>query len=143
MKVICQICQESIAGAELEVLAYPMKGSMFSSVDTLHDYPPPFGQDDNWETMRCPHGRIQGESGQIGGHRPFIKDDEILTDQGIYRIPHNGQTPEPPSDEEAERIVREKLGAKAPVSCPVCGKAFDTNRKLQGHMIAHKRKKAT
>ncbi len=165
MKVICQICQEIIAVTEVTALSYPLKGSMFDSPDPVHGFPAPFAPADGWEEMRCPYGRIQGENGQIGGHRPFIKDDEILIATGIYRISHEGQVPEPPSDEEAERMVRAGIqagdtlisgGTAAKVAtvvvekerkiitltfpCPTCGKVCKNKFGLTGHMRSHKKK---
>jgi hypothetical protein len=76
MKLRCQICFEWIAEVDKKTLAYPMNGTMFTSVDPHHGFPAPFPASATWEHMRCPYG----------SHRPFIKDDEIQTDEGLIAV---------------------------------------------------------
>jgi hypothetical protein len=114
--VICQVCGEKIAIVDPEKLLYPMRGEMFKSPDPVHGYPDPFEPGQTWEEVRCPYGRI---------HRPFFVDNEILTDQGIIKLyvrEEGGELKRPDdtyddntveiSDEEAERMVRERLYGK-------------------------------
>lgn len=152
MKVICQICQEHIANTG--ELSLPLKGSMFLSPDLVHDFPAPFDPGDTWETMRCPYGRIYLENGQQGGHRPFLKDHEVLTEEGLITVTGDGAKP-PISDEEAENLVRTGLkqgktiniivqeAQAAPVfKCEICGKGFPSRVKMTGHVSgAHKQRK--
>lgn len=111
--VICQVCGEKIGKIDENNISYPIKGSMFLSPDPIHGYPPPFEDDADFESARCPYGRI---------HRPFFVDNEILTDQGIIKlyVREEGDELKRPddtyddntveiSDEEAERMVRERL----------------------------------
>ena len=72
----CQICDESIASAESSGLSVPLNGTMFG---------PPFPErmkhslltEAPFEYLRCP----------TCTHNPFLRDDEVLTPDGIYRIP--------------------------------------------------------
>jgi hypothetical protein len=73
MKLRCQICFEWISEVDKKALAYPMNGTMFTSVDPHHGFEPPFTPAQVWDDFRCPYGP----------HRPMIKDDEIQTDEGL------------------------------------------------------------
>ncbi len=70
MKVRCDICFETIAEADLEVLTLPLNGAMFGSPDGYHGFPAPFDSTLDWESIRCPYSPPPG-------HRPFISPDEI------------------------------------------------------------------
>lgn len=75
LTIQCQICDETIATAESTSLSVPMTGSMFG---------PPFPERMNqsllteaeWEYLRCPTCR----------NNPFLRNDEVLTPDGIHRI---------------------------------------------------------
>jgi hypothetical protein len=82
MRVRCQICFEWISEASRSFLSYPMTGAMFKSPDTHHGVEPPFLVQQTWEDFRCPYGN----------HRPFIKDDEIQTDEGLITLPRDGSS---------------------------------------------------
>jgi hypothetical protein len=76
MKLRCQICGEWIGAVDKKSLAYPMNGTMFTSVDPHHGFEPPFTPAQVWEDFRCPYGP----------HRPMIKDNEIQTDEGLILL---------------------------------------------------------
>jgi hypothetical protein len=97
MRVRCQICFEWIAEVSRSFLSYPMTGAMFKSPDTHHGVEPPFPVSATWEHMRCPYG----------AHRPFIKDDEIQTDEGMITLPKDGSR-------LVYKVEREILTATAP-----------------------------
>ena len=117
-KVICQICDEVIALAQVDALSYPFNGSMFRTPDPAHDVPAPFHPSLEWADFRCPHGR---------NHRPIVKDDRIWTDEGMLVLPRDGSFPyltDEPNvidrdsiydrvimmpDDDAERLVREQM----------------------------------
>ena len=95
--VICQVCGERVGKVDCN-LAYPINGSMFSSPDPDHGYPPPFEPGTDWESMLCSYGRI---------HRAMLKDNEILTDKGLLIIPEDGSAPyltEVPEDLDRDKI---------------------------------------
>lgn len=119
MKVICQICGEKIGDTHLRDLRYPMTGAMFTTMDPVHQVPPPFHWSLTWEDFRCPYGRM---------HRPMVVDNQVLTDEGIVVLPRDGDQAyiDPRastevgresiadrviriSDEDAERIARETI----------------------------------
>lgn len=106
VKIYCEICTALIATADTETLAIPISGGMFGP-----PYPgrmeAPIIPDAEWEFIRCP----------VCGFRPFLKDDTVMTDAGLQKIPK-------------EKHI-----------CEVCGKEFDRDAQLRGHMISHKRKK--
>lgn len=81
ISVFCQICSERIAVVDTERLSYPMIGAMFQSPDPAHGYPDPFAPSLDWEAMRCPYGP----------HRPFLRDDQILTPAGLINLPQETQ----------------------------------------------------
>jgi hypothetical protein len=159
MKVIvkCQYDQEEIAVIDTDTLRYPMAGSMFETPDAFHGVPDPFAPHQPWEDFLCPQGE----------HRPGIIDNELLTDVGIIVLPRDGggfgfediiqfttrdfNRMEAMEAMEAERgrKVREEMGLPALDSpqydyptCPECGKSFDNDRSLKGHIGgAHRRGK--
>jgi hypothetical protein len=73
MIVICQICRTDIAETEPEKLALPLTGNMFSPHRT--GFPKPFMAFD-WVDLRC----------RYCNKRPFLKEDEIYTHEGIYDV---------------------------------------------------------
>lgn len=213
MRVFCQLCGHEYAEVSLEgrpadgvvraiaPLRYPLSGAMFGSPDPFHGIEPPFDPSLDWETFRCPMGRI---------HRPMATPDLVLTHKGMVRLPKDGGPAflDPTaraevdresigdrtimvSDEEAERQARAKflhyetdaekasrealeksldaeksgaghgalamgefvelnnqvardvglLPAKV-VPCPICKKAFPTEKQMKSHQGgAHRAKK--
>jgi len=159
MLAVCQICGEVFAEISLEgrvdsiaiaPLRYPLNGTMFGSSDPFHGVQPPYALSAavEWEQFR-----------HYGIHRPLIKDDEVLTTKGLVKIPKDGSAAymdgsKPPeierdkiadavvqvSDEDAERIVREKMAQAVPQepkpdhACEICGKEFRSANALRGHM---------
>ncbi len=79
-KVICQLCKETIAEVDIEKLHTPLSGAMFMSHDPGHGIPAPFNASHGWEEFRCP----------MGGHRPLIWPDKILTDKGLFTFGPDG-----------------------------------------------------
>lgn len=78
VKILCDLCGEHIANADIRNLAMPIRGYMFDSPDPDHGFPDPFIEDDvDWVWMRCPYGRT---------HRPFLVEGEFTTDRGKYVI---------------------------------------------------------
>jgi len=77
INIRCQICGEPIALANPLHLHRPMIGAMFLSPDPHHGFDPPFEPGTEWLGMLCPYCR----------KRPFITEDEVLTDEGIYKVP--------------------------------------------------------
>lgn len=114
MKIVCQICLETIALADPKTLALPLMGSMFTSPDQFHGVPDPFPPSVDWEAMRCPWCR----------NRPFLAEDAVLTDEGLYRVPKDAPT-------EAQEAQEDAL------ACAVCGKTFGKRIALAGHMRSH------
>lgn len=109
MNILCQICDSLIATANKDDLQVPIHGSMLHSPypDRM---PESLFPDTEWEFLKCP----------VCLHRPFITDDMVLTDEGVYHIPEQGQ-------EEIVKVVEE-------VICPKCGKAFKNERALGAHL---------
>lgn len=72
----CQICDSRIATAESTSLGVPLSGHMFQA-----PYPERMRHSllhhTQWPYLRCP----------TCNHNPFLRDDEVLTTDGIYRIP--------------------------------------------------------
>lgn len=74
--VKCGICDEQIATAKKSDLSVPLTGQMFG---------PPFPErmrhslltHTQWEYLKCP----------TCGNNPFLRDDEVMTPDGIYQIP--------------------------------------------------------
>jgi len=118
----CQICDEQIATAKPTSLGVPLNGAMFG---------PPFPErmrhslltHTQWEYLRCP----------TCGNNPFLRDDEVMTPGGIYRIEPkdvgNSDTPEPIDTFTTKHI------------CECCDppREFDTKPQLSGHKGAMKR----
>lgn len=110
--VICELCGERIAQTTLESLSYPVKGSMFTSVDPVHGVPDPWQPYEQWvDELRCPYGR---------NHRFMTRDNKVLTDKGLVVIPRDGAPsrfkstaePEPEMDfEEKMKAVTEGDGS--------------------------------
>jgi hypothetical protein len=153
MKVKCEICFEFIAEVSRSFLSYPMTGAMFKSPDTHHGVEPPFLVQQTWEDFRCPYGN----------HRPFIKDDEIQTDEGLISVKIKRE------DLSTERTVKKRepikkntedlhvrgvqqgiqdgkgkgrvpgKGKTEVFTCEICGKEFDKEINLSRHKrMAHK-----
>ena len=114
MNILCQICNSFIATATKDDLKAPIHGSMFSA-----PYPDRMSESlipaVKWEFLRCPECDF----------RPFIADDIILTDEGIYRVPAEVE-----SVEEVET---------QPVVCAKCGKPFKNERALNMHLVGKAR----
>ena len=161
MKLRCQICGEWIAVVDEKALAYPMRGSMFKSVDPHHGVEAPFPPSADWEFMKCPWGP----------HRPMIKDNEIATDQGVIVVWPKERDLTPGKKYKVDATI-DKDGARATikevksesikdgtedvrvrgvqqgvqdgkgagrVSCEICGKEYDKEINLSRHKsMAHK-----
>lgn len=147
MKLRCQICGEWIAVVDEKALAYPMRGSMFKSVDPHHGVEAPFPPSADWEFMKCPWGP----------HRPMIKDNEIATDQGVIVVwpkerdltPGKKYKVDATIDKDGARATikevkseptKERAARKSKVfTCEVCGKEYDKEINLSRHKsMAHK-----
>ena len=129
INIRCQICGEPIALANPLHLHRPMIGAMFLSPDPHHGFDPPFEPGTEWLGMLCPYCR----------KRPFITEDEVLTDSGVYRVPEGPNpfdatpfdaTPEP--SPLSEEYAHDRWEPKA---CETCGKVI----KGAGPMAAHRR----
>lgn len=102
MNIICQICSTLIARAEPKDLSIPIHGDMLSPpYDGMSNLPFPATE---WEALRCP----------VCSYRPFLNDDRVLTDDGVYKIP---------------KFI-----------CDDCGKSFESARALNGHRMGMARK---
>lgn len=110
--VICQICAERIGSFDAKDLTIPLRGAMFGSSDILHGFPPPFDPEAEWEDFRCPYCRT----------RPFIERDEVLTEDGTYKI------------------AEPKEEATTGLFCSECGKEFGHPLALNSHMRMHRRR---
>lgn len=101
MNILCQICNELIATTEKKALLVPLHGNMFQSPypDRM---PASLLESTEYEFIKCP----------MCGFRPFLQDDEVLTDKGIYKI-------------ELDFI------------CDVCGKVCKSRAGLVAHMRSH------
>lgn len=82
LEIYCSVCRERIARVTpSSTLRYPLVGHMFQSPDPEHGFPAPFPDPNvTWVDMQCPWGP----------HRPFFRDDEILTDQGVFTVMRDG-----------------------------------------------------
>jgi hypothetical protein len=120
INIRCQICNEPIAQANTLHLHRPMVGAMFLSPDPFHGFDPPFAPNTDWLGMLCPYCR----------HRPFITEDEVLTDTGIYRVPGPMITEDevPPLEPESPTWLE----------CEVCGKSIKGAGPMASHMRVHK-----
>ena len=109
LNIICEIYDEHIATAKKKDLSVPLTGHMFG---------PPLPDrmvhsllaDVEWEYIRCP----------MCNKRPFIRDDEVMTPYGTYRIPIP----------ETEKFM-----------CECCDppREFDKKTQLSGHKGAMQR----
>ena len=81
MKLICQICRETIG--IIDGLDYPLKPEMFKTLDAEHKKPAPFVNQTGWRDMKCPYCQ----------KRPFFNETEILTYEGLIpvRQPKDGE----------------------------------------------------
>ena len=125
MKVLnikCSICFELIATAEPTSLGIPLAGHMLGP-----PYPErmtvPLLQPTEWEYLRCP----------VCNNNPFLKNDEVLTDEGIYKIP--------PDEIMASEDMQPIDEFKTIYSCECCDppREYDSIHKLNGHKGAMKR----
>ena len=71
MIIVCQICLSEIA--EADDLYLPLRGDMFKA--HVGGFPDPFFPV-GWKDMKC----------RYCGYRPFLKDDEVLTTDGIVKV---------------------------------------------------------
>lgn len=144
MKVQCEICFEWIAIIEKGFFSYPMTGAMFQSIDPHHGFPPPFPTSATWEDFRCPYGQ----------HRPFIRQDSVLTDQGRVDLELDGSPLKIKMATVVTDDIKTKLQevvngtkeesqkeAEEGYTCQECGKAFKKEMNLKKHVkMAHKGK---
>jgi len=124
LNIICEICEEHIATAKKKDLSVPLTGHMFG---------PPLPDrmvhsllaDVEWEYIRCP----------MCNKRPFIRDDEVMTPYGTYRIP--------PSLPELIKLADSLVEGVAPTGffCECCDppREFDKKTQLSGHKGAMQR----
>ena len=98
--VYCEICGHHLAYADVDVLALPLKGSMFQS-PMPGQLEAPFPPEIDWEDMFCPLCR----------KRPFTRDDRIKTQGGmldVAQLVRNRQakaSPPPPESRLTARIA--------------------------------------
>ena len=139
MKIFCAICNEHISTADPLTLHRPLSGAMFASPDLWHGFAPPFDPGTEWLGMLCPYCR----------HRPFITEDEVLTEDGIYKVPEIPADSEhkeeknitPPEDGpviESDPVMDFKdYDRWEPKACEVCGKVVKGAGPLASHMRVH------
>jgi len=136
MKIVCQICNEHISNADPLTLHLPMSGAMFASPDPWHGFAPPFPAGTEWLDMKCPYGN----------HRPFITEDEVLTEDGIYKLPLAPATGPDESagridtalpDKEPEPTESTEVQQGQPFTCSICGREAKSNAGLSAHMRSH------
>ena len=138
LNIICEICEEHIATAKKKDLSVPLTGHMFG---------PPLPDrmvhsllaDVEWEYIRCP----------MCNKRPFIRDDEVMTPYGTYRIPlptERGVIPSKPFSKDDIRTVASIAVTEdgfEPVKylCECCDppREFDKKAQLSGHKGAMQR----
>jgi hypothetical protein len=101
MWILCEICYEVIAIADIRELCLPLKPEMFRSVSPTRDMPPPFAPGLDFEFMLCPHCR----------HRFAVEENRIRTQDGFYTVPE-----ELPATEEtpAEVPVADRVPETGP-----------------------------
>jgi len=123
MIVKCQICGLEIAQTSLEELSVPISGKMFHPHRA--GFPEPFVGGPDWMYIRCRYCRA----------RPFLRDDEVLTRDGIYKIGLSGNLPDD---------VKESLTAgpdenpdNGEIRCGICGKRYTNNPKGRGWYNKH------
>lgn len=153
----------------VKALRYPLTGEMFGSPDAVHSVPAPFHPSLDFEAMRCPYGRTHRPMVQddavltYKGIVKLPKDGskaylDMTSSTEVDRHSIGDRVMQVP-DEEAERMARAALvvESKEPIPplyvyevtvdpeksawiCATCGKSFDKQRSLQGHMMSHKKK---
>ena len=111
MNILCQICTSLIATANKEDLKIPLHGSMLHS-PYPERMPESLFPDTEWEFLKCP----------VCLHRPFLTNDMVLTDAGVYQIP---------LPEKVEELTEE---VSLEVVCSKCGKLFKNERALAAHL---------
>ena len=87
--ILCEICDEPIARAQLSKLARPLTGDMFESLGEGYDNP--FWGNVPWEWMRCPMCRyrpfvVTEEQGQRASANEWDGPEVVKTSKGPYRI---------------------------------------------------------
>jgi hypothetical protein len=168
MKAICQLCDYEYAEVALDALRYPMTGAMFKSPDEFHGIEAPFDASIGWELFRCPMGRahrpmvqddlIRTDQGMVSiprdGGGAFIDDDapkgvDRAERYECKRVIGAAKTATGGNKGSGFKVPQEIQPTISPLAeevklsfaCPECGKTFDTDMQLKGHMIAHKRVK--
>lgn len=138
--IYCQICEERIAMADHKDLSVPIHGDMFVSPypDRM---PESIIQPAEWEFIRCPYCNT----------RPFIRDDEVLTDKGgilqtndgVYRIPIPSQPNDIPEYETSESDYQPIDTFKTVFACECCDppREFKNKAGRSSHIRAMRRKK--
>ena len=126
LNIICEICDKHIATAKKKDLSVPLTGHMFG---------PPLPDrmvhsllaDVEWEYIRCP----------MCNKRPFIRDDEVMTPYGTYRIPVIPKVDL--ADPSTAGYIKED-GAQI-FMCECCDppREFDKKAQLSGHKGAMQR----
>ena len=124
INIRCAICNEPLAQANPLYLHRPLLGAMFLSPDPFHGFEPPFTPTTEWLGMLCPYCR----------HRPFVNEEEVLTDTGIYRLPSGPNPFEAEAEPEPEPSPIDSAYWE-PRECPECGRVV----KGIGPMAAHRR----
>jgi DNA-directed RNA polymerase subunit RPC12/RpoP len=124
--LVCEVCTFIIGKFDPEEIRFPLVGSMFESKDPKHEFPPPFHPTDDWRHARCPYCR----------KRPFYREDQVLTTEGVYDIyakEVTGTKVEVPVEHHVEKGKSAKLGVFW--KCTLCGKTYKT---LEGYERYHK-----
>ena len=118
MNILCQICGSLIATADKEDLQIPLHGSMLHS-PYPERMPESLFPDTEWEFLKCP----------VCLHRPFLTDDIVLTDEGIYRIPERQEVVEITEEDLKEAFTEVLHGVKSELSEADVSKGFGDAQK--------------
>ena len=82
--LVCEICNETIAGFFEMDIKYPLTGAMFHSPDPNGEVPAPFHESLAWQYFRCPWCQ----------HLPFIVDFDTYEEATDLNFPKRLRTPD-------------------------------------------------